>query len=89
MAPPIAPPGSFFHKRHQKFIQGRLRTDIITLEEMAWLVIGLAFGFFAAKGLNILLIFLPLVLFIAWAYEKWYASKYGLRFIHNAPARRR
>jgi hypothetical protein len=89
MEPRTAPPGSFFHKRHQKFSQGRLRTEILTLEEAAWLVIGISFGWFAARGASVILILLPLILFIAWAYEQWYAAKHGLRYIHNVPARRR
>jgi len=89
MEPKTAPPGSFFHKRHQKHVQGRLRTEILTIEELAWLIVGLAFGFFAGKGAQIFLVLIPLILFIAWAYEQWYASRYGLRFIHNVPARRR
>jgi hypothetical protein len=89
MEPKTAPPGSFFHRRHQKFSQGRLRTEILTMEELAWLVIGLSFGWFAAKGTGVILIFIPLVLFIVWIYEQWYASRYGLRFIHNVLARRR
>lgn len=66
-----------------------MRTEILTFEELMWLIIGLGFGWFAGKGANILLVLIPLVLFIVWAYERWYASKYGLRFIHNVPAGRR
>ena len=72
-----------------KFSQGRLRTEILTLEEAAWLVIGIAFGWLAVRGASVLLLILPLVLFIVWAYEQWYAAKHGLRFIHNVPARKR
>jgi hypothetical protein len=66
-----------------------LRTEILTLEEALWLIIGLSFGWFAAKGINVILILLPLILFIAWIYEQWYAAKHGLRYIHNVPARKR
>jgi hypothetical protein len=89
MEPKTAPPGSFFHRRHQKFTQGRLRTEILTLEEAAWLIIGLTFGWFAAKTTNIILILIPIILLVVWVYEQWYASKYGLRYIHNVLAKRR
>jgi len=89
MAPKIAQPGSFHHKRHETYTQGRLRIDIITFEEAMWLIIGLAFGWFAGAGAKVLLLLIPLMIFIIWAYEKWFASRYGLRYIHNAPAKRR
>jgi len=87
--PKIAPPGSFFHKRHQKFSMGRLRIEVLTFEEAGWLIIGLLFGWMAGKGMKLIVLMIPAVLFIVWVYEKWYASKHGLRFIHNAPAKRR
>lgn len=89
MAPKIAPQGSFHQKRHEEYTRGRLRTDILTIEEAAWLIIGLAFGWFAGKGASILLIIIPLVMFLVWVYERGYASKYGLRFIHNVLAKGR
>lgn len=87
--PQIAPSGSFHHKRHQVHTRGRLRTEIITLEEALWLAVGLTFGWFAGKGANILLLLIPIILFVVWLYEQWFASKYGLRFIHNVPVSRR
>jgi len=89
MAPKIAQPGSFHHKRHEAYAQGRLRTNIITIEEAIWLVIGLTFGWLAGEGAKALLILIPLILFVVWVYEQAYASKYGLRFINNAPAGKR
>jgi len=84
MEPKTAQTWSWTHKRHQKYLQGRFRTEVITLEEAAWLIIGLVFGWFAAKGANIFLLLIPIVILLVWLYEQFYASKHGLRYITNA-----
>jgi hypothetical protein len=81
--PEIAPVGSFFHKRYSQFSRGRLRTEIVTLEEALWLTLGLAFGWMAAKQTKLWIIIIPIVLLIVFIYEQLYAKKYGLRTIHG------
>jgi hypothetical protein len=81
--PEIAPVGSFFQQRYNRFSKGRLRTEIVTLEEALWLVLGLAFGWMAAKTTAIWIAVIPVALLIIWIFEQLYAKKYGLRTIHG------
>jgi len=81
--PEIAPVGSFFQQRYNRFSKGRLRTEIITLEEIFWLVIGLSFGWMAAKTTSIWVLAIPAVLLAVWIFEQLYAKKYGLRTVHG------
>jgi len=81
--PHVARSDSFWHKRHQKYVSGRLRKDVLTLEESAWLIIGLIFGWFIGKGMNLFLLVIPATLFLVWIYEHYYAKKYGTRTIHG------
>lgn len=39
---------------------------IISLEELAWLVIGLAFGYLAGLGAPIFIIAIPIAVLLAW-----------------------
>lgn len=71
--------GSFWHKPHRKY---RRRIDIITIEEFAWLAIGILSGWLIGQGLILLILVIPLALFALFIYEKHiYASRYGLRTI--------
>lgn len=81
--PEIAPVGSFFHQRYSRYSRGRLRTEIITLEESFWLVLGLLFGVLAVKTSSSWLLIIPIVLLAVWIFEKLYAKKYGMRTIHG------
>jgi len=56
---------------------GRLRKEIISIEEAAWLIIGLIFGWFVGRGATILLLLIPIIIFIVYFYEYVYAQKYG------------
>lgn len=81
--PEIAPVGSFHHGRYRRFSIGRLRTDVLTLEEGIWLSIGLIFGWLAAKTTFLWVLAIPIVLLLVFAFEKVYAQKYGVRTIHG------
>ncbi len=81
--PEIAPVGSFHHNRYQKSARGRLRTDVLTFEEGLWLVIGLIFGWLAAKTTFFWVAAVPIAILLVLAFEKIYAQKYGLRTIHG------
>lgn len=82
-------PGSFWHKRHARYTRGRLRTEIITAEETAWLIIGLIFGWFAGRGAPAFILLIPIIMIIVWIYEQNYAQKYGVRTIHGKLVRKR
>jgi len=71
------------------FHPDRLRKEIISLEEAAWLIIGLAFGWFVGKGATVLILTIPLAIFAVWIYELMYAQKYGEKTMYGKPARKR
>jgi len=73
-----------FHAlRHERFTRGRLRKEILTLEEGLWLIIGLLFGWLAGAVWGPFVLFIPLIIFVVWIYEEFYARKYGLFTIHG------
>ncbi len=67
----------------------RLRKEIISVEEAAWLVVGLLFGWFIGKGASKLMLLIPLIIFVVWVYEYMYAQKYGEKTMMGKPARKR
>jgi len=67
----------------------RLRKEIISLEEAAWLIIGIFFGWFVGRGVTVLVLLIPAVLFAVWVYEYVYAQKYGEKTMLGKPARKK
>ena len=67
----------------------RLRKEIITLEEAAWLTIGLLFGWFIGRGVTALIVIIPIIIFLVWVYEYLYAQKYGEKTMMGKSTRRR
>ena len=67
---------------HRKY---REHTEIITIEEAIWLFVGLGFGWLAAIGMYPMVLLIPVVLFIAYAWAKNHKKKHGKHNVFLEP----
>lgn len=63
-------------KTHRKY---RQHIEIITYEEVTWMLLGILMGILAAKGLYLLLLFIPAMLIIVFIWAKTHEKKFGLK----------
>ena len=69
-------------KTHRRL---REHTEIITFEEAIWLFIGLGFGWLAAIGMYPMLLIIPVVLFIFYAWVRRHEKKFGKHNVFGEP----